>query len=155
MAVTNRLGNRVQKTYRVVFSHNGPTGDALELVGAAGITVTLRELVVSKPSAAVTLAVVKRGTADTGTATSRTPVPTDSNFPAGSATVKAYTVVPGTIGGAVGTVDIWAMGTGDVLVRDYTGSGIAPIILRGTTETLALNFSGTAAITGSLEWTEE
>ncbi len=155
MAVTNRGSRRVQQTYRVVFSHNGPSGDALEIVGSSGRTVVVREIVFSKPSAAVTLAIIKRSSADTGTATARTGVPLDSSFAAASATIKAYTVAPGTAGTVLGTVDLWSVGTADVLVRDFSGEQSSPIYLRSTAETLALNISGTATVTGSIEWTEE
>lgn len=155
MGVTNRTARRVLATYRAAFNLNVQAGDGLELLGITGRTVTLRELVISKPSAAVVVGVVKRGTADTGgTSSLLTVVPVDDVLTAGSASVKAYTVAP-SAGAAYGTVAFWSMATTDTLVMNVNPDQVMPIALHTTGESLGINFSGTATVIGSVEWTEE
>lgn len=109
---------------------------------------------------------VKRSTANSGgTSTTATNVPHDSNNAAGTATVLAYTANPtlGTLIGRVRDEKAFAnvLGTGPSQPIEWKfGNGVdQPIVLRGTSQVLAVSFGG-VTMTGSsvdifIEWTEE
>lgn len=113
---------------------------------------------------------IKRSTANTaGTSATTTVVPLDSNFAAGTGVVRQYTANP-TLGTTVGAVTIVrvlsddsganAVGGGGYFF-DFTKGGTAPgVILRGTSQVLALNYNGAAlavglSIVGTWTWVEE
>ena len=113
---------------------------------------------------------IKRSTANSsGTSTSPTIVPLDSNFAAATAVVRQYTANP-TLGNTVGPIELVrvlsddsganAVGGGGY-VFDFTKNGTAPgLILRGTSQVLALNLNGIAlpaglSIVGTWTWVEE
>lgn len=108
---------------------------------------------------------IKRSTANSGgTSSTLTNVPNDSSNAAATATVRSYTANP-TVGTAVGTIRAIrysTTATGAVTTQvewDFGVRPAQPIVLRGTSEVLAINFSSTT-ITGpifnfGIEWTEE
>ena len=112
-----------------------------------------------------TAQLIKRSTANSGgTSTSPTVVAHDSNDAAGTAVVRAYTANP-TLGTTVGSIraertEAAPQGiTRDRVVWDFGVRNGRAIVLRGTSEVLAVNFNSTT-ITGpvigaSIEWTEE
>lgn len=108
---------------------------------------------------------VKRSSANTsGTSTTATNVPHDSNNAAGTATVQGYTANP-TLGTAVGTIrsiryDATPAATANQEeVFDFGTRPAQCIVLRGAAEQLCLNLGGTTVtggiLDGSIEWTEE
>lgn len=145
--------------------------DILTLTGSASktIRVTLIEFTgLATAAANQAVYIRKRSTVDTGgTAAAITPIPLDSANAAGSGTVNSYTANP-TLGTEVGVVlagrnvyvsplasaspfntHVWAFG-------DKNGQ---PIVLRGTSEQIAVNLGGAIAsglsATINIEWTEE
>lgn len=116
---------------------------------------------------------VKRSGADlTGTSDDLTEVPHDSRSPAASATVLDYTANPGTLGTTVGSVHAAhvlcpapaSVSSSSGRIFDFgepTSISFAqPIVLRGITQVLAINFAGAALPTGlsviaGFEWYEE
>jgi hypothetical protein len=103
--------------------------------------------------------VVKRSAANTtGTSTSPTVVPLDSQNAAGTAVVKAYTANPGALGAIVGVVDSYKLAlplaaTGSEMqvgATDFLQSRFTqPIILRGVAQTLALNGNAATLAAGA------
>ena len=140
------------------------------------VRVTLIEVSQAQTSASdVDFLVIKRSAADTsGTSTSVIAVPHDSNNAAATATVRSYTANP-TLGAGVGIVASHRYRSGQAIPSSGTLPAIPSadenailfaaarpaqaIVLRGTSEVLAVNMnSGTA--TGNytyikIEWTEE
>ena len=142
------------------------TGSATKVIyvraiGCTGTSTTVASLIVSA---------MVRSTADTlGTSTgSPAAVPLDSSFPAATATVLAYTANP-TVGTLVGNVGSGLLQTlapasangfpNGLYFNFLQVNGDQPIVLRGTSQVLALNaggnsFSSGANLTCSVTWTE-
>lgn len=109
---------------------------------------------------------IKRSTANSG-GTSTTPVvvPFDSTSPAGTAVVTSYTANP-TLGTTVGILKANRVrfqndggGSSPLVTWEFGNRPGKAIILRGTSEVLAINLNG-VSITGGIyscdiEWTEE
>ena len=112
---------------------------------------------------------IKRSAANTGgTSTTITPVPLDSLFPAATAVFRRYTANPTALGAAVGNLSIenilspqinpGTSGTSYVPhTWDFTNN---PLVLRGVSEGVAINFNGAALPAGLsvnliITWTEE
>lgn len=147
--------------------------DLFTITGSATKTVRVTRIELSGTiaTAAMYLDVqgIIRSTANaTGTSTSPTVVPLDSNDPAGTAVVRAYTANPGTLGTAVGTI------TSDKVLLPLTGTPIATqrlvydfgnrpakaVVLRGATQVFALNLNAATianatSIDCAIEWSEE
>lgn len=146
----------------------------LNIIGSASKTITVKRIAVSGVTltavAYLMVNVVKLSTASTGgTSTTLVNVPTDSNFAAATAVVKAYTAAP-TAGNLVGTVSsqrILGQATTAAaagIPRDWLFDfGDMPetrgIVLRGATQELALVWAtapGSApTLAIDIEWTEE
>lgn len=151
--------------------------DFFTITGSATKTIRVMRIEFSASqttSSFETYLLMKRSTANSGgTSTSITAVPHDSNNAAGSATVLAYTVNPTSLGTAVGTMQSRQILVGDGVAKDGSSSistdqGIVlfeattpsqAIVLRGTSQVLALNFNGGTATGNShsvwVTWTEE
>ena len=145
--------------------------DVFCVQGSATRIIYVKKIVVNGTATSANkanLLIIKRSTANTGgTASTLTDVPYDSQDPAGTATVKAYTANP-TTGTAVGTVasshsefapDGSPTLPSDVSVFDFGGDGNKRITLRGTAESLCVNFNA-ETITGGIahfttEWIEQ
>lgn len=144
------------------------------IIGSASKTITVKRIDVSGMTLTAVgyfaIAVQKLSTASTaGTSTTLAAVPLDSNSPAATAVVKAYTAGP-TRGNLVGTIASWralwqatvaaAAGVTDYFTFNFGDmretKGVA---LRGAAEELALVFTVVLASAGTLsvsvEWTEE
>jgi hypothetical protein len=149
--VTNRPA---AATYTASFSVAcGGAGDCVTIYGKAP-HAQVREIWISKPSAAVTVAIIKRSTADSGgTSSALTAVPHLSSNAAAGSTVLAYTAVP-TAGTAVGTLLSQAMATTDTLVQDYGVLGDQTIELISSSEGLCINVSAAVTLNGYIRWTE-
>jgi len=109
---------------------------------------------------------IKRSAANTGgTSITLTNVPYDSNSIAATAVVRRYTANPSGLGAAVGTVSgskFFLSGTGVVAGSIFVEFGPRygqAIVLRGTSELLAVNMNAVTStgnsMTISVEWTEE
>lgn len=173
------VGNvTVSNGYKATYSTVGPgifsgiTTDVLSITGSA--TKTVRILRISIGGAQTTagfanIQLVKRSTANTG-GTPSSPlfgnVSYNSNNPAGTATIVAYQSAP-TVGNLVGIIRAakinfqTATPTGaaqNPYVWDFSARG-QELILRGTSEVVAINTAGTSLVlTASscwIEWTEE
>lgn len=147
--------------------------DMITITGSA--TKTIRVLTIEfsaqqTTQSTNTIFIAKRSTANSaGTSTSPTVVPVDSNDAAGTAVVRQYTVNP-TLGTLVGNVAIervftsvpGATATGAAgYTFDFWNSGASKgIVLRGTTQVLAINFNGAAlpigfSVSATITWVEE
>jgi hypothetical protein len=138
--------------------------DIFEIKGSGTKTVRVKKITVSgrttsgSPVACIIKA-LKRSTANTaGTAVTTTMVPLDSTSAAATAAVKHYTANPtlGTLVGNIRTHSITFQAAGLLQIIEMTFE--TPLILRGTSETLAINFNSTS-VTGSsiccyVEWDE-
>ncbi len=141
------------------------TGSATKIVRVTRIEISGQA---TTAAAAQVVLLVRSGANLTGTSTSPTAVPHDSASAAATATVKAYTVNPGTLGTLVGNIRVAytflaAPATATVgsepLFLDFGTRPSQAIVLRGTTQVFAVNLNA-ATVTGgawdiNLEWTEE
>lgn len=143
--------------------------DFLTVNGAAGFNISIKRVIcngVSTANASALVQVVKRSTADTGgTSTTSTNVPYSSSVGAGHAVVKTYTVNPGALGTAIGTLAVKFLTTDTLasatinnadMIFDFTSQ---PVVLRSAAETLALNanaasFTAGASLNCNVEWSE-
>jgi hypothetical protein len=146
--------------------------DLFTITGSATKTVRVTRLEISgEASTAVSVQIVLlvRSTANlTGTSTTPTVVPHDSNSAAGTAVVRAYTVNPGTLGTLVGNIRndflfLSAPATATVgaekLFLDFGVGSTQALVLRGASQVLAVNLAA-ATITGgsfdiNLTWSED
>lgn len=143
--------------------------DVFTLTGSATKTIRVTKVEVSgiaTAAGAFTIQLLKRSTADTaGTSSTPTRVPHDSTSGAATATVLAYTANPttGNLIGLVGLRKITLTTAAGGLVNvpqylDYTRNEKA-VILRGTSEVLAVNLNGVTVTGGAFDvavtWTEE
>lgn len=153
--------------------------DFLTITGSGTKTVKVLKIAIlpsETSSGAVALPeylLIKRSTAGSGgTSSTLTNVPLDSASAAGSATVKLFSANP-TVGTAIGTISVKHCGgmstafnqavgghNPEGLMFDYTITG-QPIVLRGTSEQVAVNLGGitqpgsSPKMAGYVIWTEE
>lgn len=146
--------------------------DIFTLTGSASKTIRVISVRVNMEATAaqgVFVQLIKRSTADTG-GTSAAPniAPHDSNSAAATATPLSYTANP-TLGSTVAVVDdgfLTATIAGTATVpnvefrRTWTANNEQAIVLRGTSQVLAVNLNGYSLIGGekfsvSITWTEE
>lgn len=174
LAITSDGGAKT--TYSAASSAFTPAASATDIfviTGSATKTVKILSVAYSATTTAgsglaIHVLLVKRSSANSGgTSTIATNVPHDSNNSAATATVRFYTANP-TVGSAVGSVaclrynipTVGSDGAGAEAPEYHFGQGAGqPIILRGTNESLAINFGG-ASITNpvaccTVQWTEE
>jgi len=146
--------------------------DIFTLTGSATKTVRITRVEVNgQATTAVPVQVVllKRSAANlTGTSTAPTAVPHDSTSAAATATVKAYTANPGTLGTLVGNlkaeyVYLSAPGTAttgpEKLFLNFGDRPEQEYVIRGIAEVVAVNLNGAtttgAAFDVNITWTEE
>ena len=149
--------------------------DIFTITGSATAVIKIRHVAVSAfqtTSSMQSVSLIKRSTANTGgTSTTPTNVSHDSADSAATATVRAYTANP-TLGTTVGRLAVkkfYVSGAipanngqfapGNIAEFVYDQQGQKPIILRGTSEVIAVNLPG-VTLTGNsfdifVEWTEE
>lgn len=142
--------------------------DVFTLTGSASKTIRIHEISITGSATAAAFAnisIIKRSTANTaGTSTTPAVVPHDSANAAGTAVARAYTANP-TLGTTVGTIKSTRMlfdSTTIVSTAYVWQQGSNPcqaIVLRGTSEVLAINMNGVTFTTGVVNihivWTEE
>jgi hypothetical protein len=146
--------------------------DIVTLYGSATKTIRVLKLVINTTQTTIGINdwyLIKRSTANTGgTSAAITSVPLDSTFSAATAVFTRYTANPTALGTSVGNLAIvnvlsssLAPGTSGTAyvpyVFDFTNN---PIVLRGATQGIALNFNGAALPAGlsincNIMWTEE
>ncbi len=141
--------------------------DVFTLIGSASKTIRINKIKVTGSTTSgspvkITIQLIKRSTADTGgTSAILTSVPHDSTNAAATAVARSYTANP-TLGTAVGTAraqatSFQAAGLTEVIEWNFEQGG-QHLVLRGVTESIAINFNGTT-VTGSIiaisiEWQE-
>lgn len=141
--------------------------DVFNIIGSATKTVRITRIRVSGSTTSgspvkVGVQVIKRSTLNTGgTRVATTMAPHDSTSGAATANVGHYTANPTALGTSVGVVRTVHIAfnqngmTGGDILWDFRHQ---PVILRGNTQQLCVNFNATS-VTGSLisidvEWTE-
>lgn len=143
--------------------------DVFTLTGSGSKTVRITKINVSGASSVgtnATIIVVKRSSANSGgTSTTMTNVPHDSADAAGTATVRAYTAnpTPGTLVGLVRATRVPCPAVGTPNITDsviYEAlRGAKELVVRGTSEVVAVNLNSTTVAGGNfhfyIEWTEE
>ena len=148
--------------------------DVFTITGSATKTIRVTKFVISGTQTTASnedILILKRSTANTlGTSTNPTRVPHDSNNAAATATINAYTANP-TLGTLVGVLRsnkfvVGAISSGgsfsatlNILPYDFGNSPSQAIVIRGTSQVLALNLNAQTLVASSLdiyiEWTEE
>lgn len=142
--------------------------DIFTITGSATKTITVKKIRVTATRSGSTttgILLIKRSTANTGgTSTAETMVPHDSNNAAATAVVRTYTVNP-TLGTSVGSIrsqkqfiNVAATGTTDVINWEFGQDTSQGVVLRGTSQVLAVNLAGQTITTPSfeiyIEWLE-
>lgn len=145
-------------TYRIPFNFSAVSGDSVQIPGLAGKIVRVLAVYIHKPSAQVTVRLLKKSTlAAGGTSADVTPVSHSTRNPAAGLVAKTYTVAPvtpGTLVGEVGPPSI-VLETTDVMLEEFgTKSGQA-IELCAATEALCINVNATVTLKGYVELTIE
>ena len=133
----------------------GGAGFAAELIPGVDRKLIVHAVYFSKPSAAVTLRLLKNSSPSSGgTSTNGAVTPLDSGF-SSRATCKLFTAAP-TAGTQVGS-DLFegVIQTTEVLYEEFGQNGQNLLVLRGANETLAVNVSAAATIVGYIEFSEE
>lgn len=144
--------------------------DVITIQGSASKIVRIKKIrlqAVHSANVGVQAMFIKRSAADTGgTSSSATIAPRDSADAAATAVVKSYTVNPSGLGAAVGTVDGAFLSANtaatptipsDRVETRYGENGSRDLVLRGTSEFLAINLNAATVTTvyAMIEWTEE
>lgn len=168
-ATVVRDQQRIKRTYSAAFQivpAANPT-DVVEILGAANRLVEITKIIiggVQTTAGQMLVDLIKRSAANTtGTSTNATKVPHDATDAAASATIKKYTVNPGGLGAAVGSVRSARLPIGkatDLIAPseiNFAERG-KPVTLNAATESLCLNLGGVTLTGGtldvSIEWTE-
>src|SRR6185369_6864531 len=140
--------------------------DLFKITGSASKTIRIVDIRLNGTATAATTVdvfLIKRSTDDTaGTFVAGTVVSHDSNDPVASAVVGHYTANP-TLGTAIGTISrkkvllpISTTTAADPNISLIPNGALTmldrPIVLRGTSQILAVNFNGAAIPTGGANW---
>lgn len=159
------------RTYRATFTALVPAASATDFLtigGATGVVQVhwIKCNGISTAAATAFIQVIKRSAADTtGTSTTATNVRLNAGQPAATAVVKGYTVNPGALGAAIGTVDAALLSTNTLatsafaskdLVFDFSNQNM---FLEAATTYLVLNANATSLTSGAslnctVEWNE-
>jgi hypothetical protein len=137
------------------------TGSASKTIRVSKVRITATQTT----AGSVDIFLVKRSTANSaGTSAAITAVPLDSTSAAATATLLEYTANP-TTGTLVGKVEgakfviPTALVAGSTYVFDFGNRATRHVVLRGTSQVLAVNLNGVTVTGGafivSFEWTEE
>ncbi len=136
-------------TYKFAFNFAGKIGDCIQIGGASGVEILVKEIAISKPSVAqAPLILAKRSALGTGgVAVPITGVPLNRASPAAQTIVNTYTTAQ-TAGTAIGNLLDVNLGTGDTLIYNEDAYGAEPISLGATTDAVAVVLSADATVTG-------
>lgn len=161
----------VKTTYSngvIAFTPAATATDFWSIVGSGSKTIRVTRLQVSgiaTAAATVDVQLAKRSTANTGgTPTNPAIVPHDKNDAAATAVITTYGANP-SLGSLVGyfrgqKLNLGAAGSAGTIVWDFTVRNTKGVLLRGTADSLSLNWNGAAVPAGTsldidVEWTEE
>lgn len=152
-----------------VFTTAASATDIFNFKGSGTKTIYIRKITWKQANSAAggthQVYLIKRSTANSGgTSSALTAVPLDSNFASATASGVYYTANP-TTGTSVGTISHGIFLVGSVLLNfnnvlfDSTKGG-APIVLRGTSESISVNYNGVTDAIGTsavvdIEWSEK
>jgi hypothetical protein len=160
-------------TYRYASLGSTPAAtptDLLTLAGSGTKTVRVKTIKVSglaTTAGQIPVSLVRRSAVNTGgTSTNPTAIKHDINDAAATAVLALYTVNPTGLGTAVGNVGAKRLflnvstAQEDQAVWDFSTRQDKALVLRGTTDILALNFGGAAVPAGGvldfeIEWEED
>ena len=153
-----------------VFTTAASATDIFNFTGSGTKTIYIRKIVWKQANVASngyhTVYLLKRSTANTGgTSSALTAVPLDSNFPSATASGVYYTANASSLGTSVGTIAhkfmklYYDLSFFDVTLFDATKGG-SPIVLRGTGESISVNYNGVTDAIGTsaavdIEWSEK
>ena len=142
--------------------------DIFNFKGSGTKTIYIRKIVWQQATVSSTgtiqVYLLKRSTANSGgTSSAITAIPLDSNFSSATASGVYYTANP-TTGTSLGTISHCTLISGGVIwpgtihiLFDSTKGG-SPIVLRGTSESVSVNFNGVTNGIGDsvvdIEWSE-
>lgn len=162
------------KTYKYSSLGNTPAAtptDIFTITGSASKTIRVTKIVVgglATTAGQLNPLIIRRSTANSGgTSTAPTPLARDTLNSAATATLALYTANPASLGTTVGTLDSCRLflqtatgGAPDVCAFTYGVNDDQLVTLRGTTDSLSINFAGAAVPAGGIvdfdvEWTEE
>jgi len=160
-------------TYSVAVTGVTPAATATDVVilsGSATRIIKVRRVILggaATSASAFVMNLVRRSTAATGgTATTPTPIRRDTTEQAATAEVQQFSANPSAVGTAVGTLQSVRVNLGALATpnppfdRSFGDLTTEPILLRGASEFLAVDFAG-ASIPGGMVfdytiiWTEE
>ena len=170
--VTLLDGSRATYSAAVTFAAPNASTDVFQITGSATKTVRVLRFWISgtqTTSGVASFSLVTRSVRNTGgTSAAVTLSSYDSNSPASTASVFAYTANATALGTQTGTISVFkklippttfANSNYDPLVFDFGNRPGQAIVLRGTAQTLSLNLGGATLSGNSLsivvEWTEE
>lgn len=153
-----------------IFTTAASATDIFNFKGSSTKTIYVRRIYWRQSNYAVagnhSAYLVKRSTANSGgTSSAITAVPLDSNFSSATASGVYYTANPSSLGTSVGTIaHTWLLGSSGPINQpgmalfDSTKGG-SPIVLRGTSESVSVNFNGVTDALGTsavvdIEWSE-
>ncbi len=166
-AVNNEGTKGTFSAASVSFTPVATATDFWQIVGSGTKTVRVIRVQISgiATSAATNdVLLIKRTTANTGgTSASVSIAQHDSNDSAATATVNSYSVNPTTGTGVAirgAKLNLGAAGSAGSIVWDFTGRNDKALVLRGTAQSLNLNWNGNAVPSGTsldidIEFTEE
>lgn len=136
-----------------VVAASGFAAEIIPPAAVANVTVVVHGIFISKPTALITVRIIKNETASTGgTSTNAVIVPLGAYDSRGT-TVKIFTVAP-TAGAALGDLAEHVVDTTDWMFFPFGEHGEAPLELYYPTDTLAVNVSAAATITGYIAFSE-
>ena len=152
-----------------VFTTAASATDIFNFKGSSTKTIYIRKIIwkqaVFSVAGSHNVYLLKRSTANSGgTSSAITAVPLDSNFASATASGVYYTANPttGTSLGAISHIYIHAnagISPGDTKILFDSTKGGAPIVLRGTSESVSVNYNGVTDAIGTsavvdIEWSE-
>lgn len=154
-----------------VFTTAASATDIFNFKGSSTKTVYIRKILWKRASISAAgthnIYLIKRSTANSGgTSSALTAVPLDSNFSSATATGVYYTANPSSLGTSLGVIrHIWnyvssAFYSSDQMTLFDATKGGSPIVLRGTSESISVNYNGVTDAIGTgavvdIEWSEK
>jgi len=154
-----------------VFTTAASATDIFNFKGSGTKTVYIRKIVWRQANYGTfgshSAYLVKRSTANSGgTSSAITAVPLDSNFSSATASGVYYTANPSSLGASVGTIaHTWLLGSNYPMNQTFMAlfdstKGGSPIVLRGTSESISVNYNGVTDAIGTsavvdVEWSEK
>lgn len=168
---STQITDNKETAYRAstpVFTTAASATDIFNFKGSGTKTIYIRKIVWKQANATGAshhVYLLKRSTANTGgTSSALTAVPLDSNFPSATASGVYYTANASSLGTSVGTIaHKFIRITYDLSLSltlfDATKGG-SPIVLRGTGESISVNYNGVTDAIGTsaavdIEWSEK